>query len=121
VRIEFLLPKASDHPLTDAISRSWWGEFQEIEALLWLYPRRIHAKTLVIDRRVLLLGSANMDLRSFRINYECSVVLSDHSLGDRLSRHFDQQKSQSRLSPPRKRTPTARILTSLGRMASPLF
>jgi cardiolipin synthase len=50
----------------------------------------LHAKTLTIDREVLLIGSANMDRRSFDLNYENNILLVDTELTEQLRRRQQQ-------------------------------
>ncbi|WP_306304324.1 phospholipase D-like domain-containing protein [Psychrobacter sp. JCM 18903] len=43
-------------------------------------PGLLHAKTLTIDGEISLIGSTNLDLRSFDLNYENNIVFSDKTL-----------------------------------------
>ena len=51
-------------------------------------PRLLHAKTIVVDREWLTVGTANMDYRSFLLNYELNLVGLDPELGAALDAHF---------------------------------
>ncbi|WP_235931119.1 phospholipase D-like domain-containing protein [Paracoccus xiamenensis] len=45
---------------------------------VWEYkPGLLHSKTLTVDGRIALIGSANMDRRSFDLNYENNILLND--------------------------------------------
>jgi cardiolipin synthase len=51
-------------------------------------PAMVHAKTLVIDDAVALVGSINFDPRSFSLNAECAVVVADRGLATRMAAVF---------------------------------
>jgi cardiolipin synthase len=56
----------------------------------------IHAKTIVIDGQVASVGSANLDFRSFKLNFEVNAFLYDADLAQELERIFlDDQKLSS--------------------------
>ena len=71
VDVRLLLPSKSNHPVVFQAARFFYEEL--LEAGVRIYgsgPGIIHAKTMVVDTAVALVGSANMDLRSFRLNFE---------------------------------------------------
>jgi cardiolipin synthase len=59
-------------------------------------PAMIHAKTLIIDDEVVLVGSINFDPRSFSLNAECGIVVADRGLASGMATVFarDLQRSQ---------------------------
>jgi len=78
VRLELLLPGRSNHRVTYHAGRSFYAQLLEAGVDILEYTRGIvHAKTLVADRTVSLVGSANMDLRSFRLNFEVHTLVHD--------------------------------------------
>jgi cardiolipin synthase len=84
----------------------------------------IHAKTIVVDGRVALVGSANMDMRSFRLNYEVHAVIRDVVTAERLERSFHQDLGQTRrleLPEWRRRGLWARVGEGAGRLVAPLL
>lgn len=71
-----LLPKASDVPMVDRASRHLWGALLKAGIQLFRYAETIlHEKTVVYDGVVTVVGSSNLDPRSFRLNYELSVIV----------------------------------------------
>ncbi|MBD3804374.1 MAG: cardiolipin synthase, partial [Thioclava sp.] len=63
-------------------------------------PGLLHAKTLLADRRVAIIGSANLDRRSFELNYENCLLVEDADLGERLAaRQAQWIAGARRLSP----------------------
>ncbi len=56
----------------------------------------LHAKTLVIDAHACLIGSSNLDFRSFWLNAECNVLMFDDDCGAALEGNFREDLSTSR-------------------------
>jgi cardiolipin synthase len=78
VQLELLLPGRSNHRVTYHAGRSFYAQLLEAGVDILEYsPGIVHAKTLVADRTVSLVGSANMDLRSFRLNFEVHTLVHD--------------------------------------------
>ena len=78
VRTLLLLPKRNDNWIVAAASRSYYKDL--IDAGVELYEYRcglLHAKTMVVDGRVGLIGSANLDRRSFELNFENNILFED--------------------------------------------
>ncbi|MBL8024432.1 MAG: cardiolipin synthase [Elusimicrobia bacterium] len=91
VRVELLLPKKTDHPVVDLASRSWFKEF--LQSGVHLYQLRegfLHSKVVTVDGQLALVGSANMDTRSFLINFELSLLLYDREVAGHLLHVFDR-------------------------------
>jgi cardiolipin synthase len=61
-----------------AASRSYYGALLEAGVEIYEYVGGLlHAKTLTVDGQIALVGSANMDRRSFDLNYENNILLID--------------------------------------------
>ena len=58
-------------------------------------PPFIHSKLLLVDNQYSLVGSANMDPRSLRLNYEIGVELFDQTLNQQLSEYFSQRRTHA--------------------------
>ncbi|MFO0611022.1 MAG: phospholipase D-like domain-containing protein [Polyangiaceae bacterium] len=73
---KLILPLHNDLPMVAAASRHFLGRLLRAGVQIFLYAAEtLHEKTFVYDRRVTVLGSSNLDQRSFRLNYELSVVV----------------------------------------------
>ena len=59
-------------------------------------PPFVHSKYLLIDGAYALVGSANLDPRSLRLNFEFNLEIYDHATTAVLQRHFEVVRSQSR-------------------------
>ena len=90
VEITILVPgKHSDHLLTRRSSRRLYGPLLKAGARIYEYePSMIHAKVLIVDGVWSVIGSVNLDSRSFGINDEVSVAARDGGLADRLEEDF---------------------------------
>src|SRR5262249_3060512 len=82
VDVRILVPRRSDSLVVTAAARSYYDNVIAAGARVYEYqPTMIHAKTLVVDDFFAAVGTANMDNRSFRLNFEVTAVLygKEHS------------------------------------------
>jgi cardiolipin synthase len=87
----------SDHALTRNSSRRLYGELLQAGAKIYEYqPSMIHTKSLVIDSLWSVVGSTNMDSRSFHLNDEVNLAVADADFAARLEQDFQQDLSKSR-------------------------
>lgn len=78
VSVTLVVPARNDNWAVAASSRSYYADLLEAGVRLLEYPLGLlHAKTLTLDGEVTLIGSANMDRRSFDLNYENNILLQD--------------------------------------------
>lgn len=125
VRILVPLPRNNDSKLVSLAARSYYDECIEAGVRIYEYlPGMLHSKTLLVDRTLAAIGSANMDVRSFYINYEVTAMLYDQGVADQLAEVFTgylahaievRRETRSRLSL------IHRLGESFARMLSPLL
>lgn len=74
--VTLVTPRRSDHPVADFARRHYLRELQRagVRVRLWS-PGMLHAKAIIVDDRIGLLGSANFDLRSLLVNFEIGVLV----------------------------------------------
>jgi cardiolipin synthase len=78
--VTLILPARSNHPITDFARRHYTRELRKAGARVLLYgPGMLHAKAVMVDHRLGLIGSANFDLRSLFVNFEIGVFLYSES------------------------------------------
>jgi len=71
-----ITPERSNHRLADWAREGYLSQLQDAGARIHFYqPRMLHAKALIIDDSVALVGSANMDMRSLLLNYEIGLCI----------------------------------------------
>jgi cardiolipin synthase len=88
VEVQILVPQQSDSPLVTAAARSYFEELVRVGVRIHEYASSmLHAKTLVVDD-LALVGTANMDNRSFRLNFEVVAALFDRGLAAALAERF---------------------------------
>jgi cardiolipin synthase len=74
VRVDIILPAKNNLPFVHWASRSMWWQVLERGCRLWLTPPPFdHSKLMIVDGHWVLLGSANWDARSLRLNFELNV------------------------------------------------
>jgi cardiolipin synthase len=97
VEVKIIVPgKRSDHLLTRRSSRRLYGPLLEAGASIYEYrPSMIHVKSLIIDGTWAVVGSTNMDSRSFGLNDEVNLAIYDASVANRLDQDFSRDLSQS--------------------------
>ncbi|MGO8992762.1 MAG: cardiolipin synthase [Polyangiaceae bacterium] len=125
VDVRIVLPAHSNHAVTFHAGRSFYEPLLEAGVRVYEYvPGMVHAKTMVVDGAVSLVGSANMDLRSFRLNFEVHALAHDAALAARLEESFQHDLSQSRLVDPAewgRRGARLRMYEGASRLVSPLL
>jgi cardiolipin synthase len=78
VKTTIIFPARNDSWIVGAASRSYYGALLEAGVEIYEYVGGLlHAKTLTVDGEIALVGSANMDRRSFDLNYENNILLID--------------------------------------------
>lgn len=92
VRVRMLAPQHNNHPLVAAASNSFFQEL--LEAGVEIYRSRegmMHGKQVTVDGRWATVGSANLDSRSFYLNYELNLILQDQGPINTLSMLFEDE------------------------------
>jgi cardiolipin synthase len=99
VSVNVIVPgKYDDHTLTRSSGRSAYGRLLKAGAKVYEYePAMIHAKIAIFDGTWSIVGSTNLDNRSFGINDEINVAVFDPQIASRLTRDFEEDARQSRI------------------------
>jgi cardiolipin synthase len=122
VEVDIVLPSKSNLCFVQWASRAMWWQFLEHGCRIWLTPPPFdHSKLMIVDGCWVLLGSANWDPRSLRLNFEFNVECYDVELAQRLEKligakmagahQVTLQEVDSRSMPARLRDGVARLLT----------
>jgi cardiolipin synthase A/B len=89
VDVRLVVPEQVDHRIVLWAARSYFAELAAAGVKIYEYQRgMLHSKVVVVDSAWGLVGSANMDVRSFRINFEATVLLYDAPLAAELDAGF---------------------------------
>lgn len=90
VDVRLMLPAIPDHKYTYLVAGSYYGELIEHGVKVYEYtPGFLHGKTVMVDREMALVGSTNMDYRSFQLHYECGVLIYDSSTVEDIFEDMD--------------------------------
>jgi cardiolipin synthase len=85
VRVHLVVSKHANQLISQLAQRSYYDDLLEAGIRIHLYrPHFLHAKLLTIDDDLALIGSTNMDIRSFALNAEINVLIYDRQLVERL-------------------------------------
>jgi cardiolipin synthase len=125
VDVRLLLPHRGDSRIIDFAARSYLPELIAHGVKVYEYmPGFIHAKTFVIDDDLAIVGSANLDNRSMRLNFEVAALLYDRGMNHVLSEAFERDLAQSRsitLDDVTRLTWPTRLCQASARLLSPLL
>lgn len=125
VRILVPKPQLNDLKLVAAASRSYYERLIRAGVSIYEYlPTMLHAKTLVMDDQVSMIGTANMDNRSFKLNFEDSCLVYGAEVAGRLAGLFEEDCKHARrvsLADATQLPLPTRILDSSARLLSPLL
>ena len=95
VNVELVIPYRSNHRLADIARHSSLRDLATAGAKIWLFPGMIHAKAIIFDSNLALVGSANLDERSLFLNYELMVAFYEASAVQGFTCWLDKQRSQA--------------------------
>jgi cardiolipin synthase len=125
VDVHLVLSRPIDHLLVNLAQRSYYAELLETGVKIHLYRSRLlHAKHLSIDDTVSLIGSSNVDIRSFVLNSEVSLVLFDRSITARLRQeqeHCFAASDRLDLETWNRRPLAEKAVENIARLMSPLL
>jgi cardiolipin synthase len=97
VDVRILLPEKNDVTLMGPAARSYYTALVRAGARIFEYrPAMLHAKSMSVDGRWCLIGSANVDVRSFWLNFEISALVFDPEFASGLEAQFEKDLAQSR-------------------------
>ncbi len=94
VQVDIILPARIDLPFVLWASRAMWSQVLRHGCRVWLTPPPFdHSKLMLVDACWVLLGSANWDSRSLRLNFEFNLECYDFELAQRLDRWIETKRS----------------------------
>ncbi len=125
VDVRLLLPGKSDIPLARRAARSYYPELLDVGVRIFEYqPTVLHAKSALFDDDLALIGSANLDHRSFRLNFEVSCFIGGPELNGALTELFLADQQQSVEADPiamRRRPWHTKVVDGAAHLLSPLL
>ena len=124
IDVRLLVPRQSDSRLVTFAARSYFDTLLAAGVKVYEYgPRMLHTKALLVDDDVCILGSANFDARSFRLNFEICLLFRDAAVAADLARLIEHEFALApRVREDRPRPLlTARLPEAFARLLSPLL
>jgi cardiolipin synthase len=125
VRVRLLVPRHVIPRIVGPASRTYYGELLEAGVQIYMYEKgMLHAKLMVIDSEIAEVGSANYDLRSYRLNYEVCEFIYSAEVALELTEQFERDLTNStplRMEELLQRSVSQRIIDQAARLLSPLL
>ncbi|MDL2283697.1 cardiolipin synthase [Oxalobacter sp. OttesenSCG-928-P03] len=90
VDVRLLVPRQGDSRLVTAAARSYFDELMRAGVKVWEYAgRMLHSKTMVADGNFSMIGTANFDARSFRLNFEVCAAIYSPAMNREMANQFE--------------------------------
>ncbi|MGE6257374.1 cardiolipin synthase [Heyndrickxia sporothermodurans] len=125
VDVRLMIPNKPDHMFVYWATYSNVGDLLKTGARVYVYENGfIHAKMLIVDGKIATVGTANIDNRSFRLNFEVNAFLYSHHLSKKLENIYkdDMEKSKElTLEAYLQRPRSIRFKESVSRLLSPIL
>ncbi|SEN15577.1 Phosphatidylserine/phosphatidylglycerophosphate/cardiolipin synthase [Paenibacillus sp. OV219] len=125
VCVRLMVPRHVTPKIVGPASRSFYGELLEAGVHIYMYEKgMVHAKVMIIDEEMAGIGSANYDLRSFRLNYEILEMLYSVDTARDLTKQFERDLMDSTpllIEELQHRSYQQRIIDQAARLLSPLL
>jgi cardiolipin synthase A/B len=126
VDVRLLVSEKTDHRLLIQVGRSYYEELLTHGVRIYEFDAAVnHAKCALLDERWVMVGSANFDVRSMRLNFELNVLVRDPATATRLERmltaDFQHGSKEIVLEEFRRRPFRQRLLESTLRPLAPLL
>jgi len=101
IQVKLMVPESNDSFLTQYATQSYFPELLRAGVELYTYQKGfLHKKVMIVDGDMASIGTANMDLRSFHLNFEVQLFLSGTDSINTLVAHFEEDlKECSRVRP----------------------
>ncbi len=125
ISVKLLVPGISDSWLVNLAARSYYGDLLNAGIHIYQYKKGfVHAKTMVTDGSLAVIGTANMDQRSFDLNFEVNAFVYDTETASQLRNvFFEDLKDAERIDPAfwNKRPLYNLLFERIARLISPLL
>lgn len=123
VDVRILVPERSDSMVVSAAAQSYFDELIAAGVRIWEYPERmLHSKTLLVDAEYSFVGTANFDIRSFKLNYEVCALVYGPVFAATLERQFEADLAGSTQVLATRKVPFPRLLfQACARLFSPVL
>jgi len=125
IEVIIMIPCKPDHPFVYWATYSYVGELVLQGAKCYTYMDGfLHAKGIIVDEMVLSYGTANMDIRSFSLNFEVNAIIYDEDKAREMAGYFKEDLKKSKLITRNiylGRNLMVRVKEQVSRLLSPLL
>jgi len=125
VKVHLMIPNKPDHMFVYWATLSYVGELLKTGANIYIYENGfLHAKTIVVDNQIASVGTANIDVRSFKLNFEVNAFIYDGKVAKTLTSIFKEDIKKSRqltMEEYQQRSLKIRFKESVSRLLSPIL
>ncbi|MEO8147479.1 MAG: cardiolipin synthase [Bacteroidia bacterium] len=125
IDVRLLVPRKGDSRLVNAATQSFVSELLDAGVRIFMYTKGfVHSKTMIIDDNLAIVGTANMDMRSFDMNFEVNAFIYDQEVNQQLENVFMEDLKYSReasLNVWNKRSNWRVLAESLVRLFAPVL
>ncbi len=120
--VVLIVPKRSDSLLVTFAARSFFDALSSAGVRIFEYPHMLHTKALLIDSDTVIIGSSNFDNRSFKLNFELSLLIEHPHISDDVARIAHEYIRQSIAFNAKQKLPLrSRLAQAFARLFSPLL
>jgi cardiolipin synthase len=120
VDVRIIVPAVSNHRLADLAAAPYLRDLEEAGASVFRHPKMLHAKAMLSDDTMGVVGSANFDMRSLFLDYEIALFLPGPGEVARLARWFDDTLASATRGAPKAGRVRAQV-EDVARLLSPLI
>jgi cardiolipin synthase len=120
VDVRVIVPRRSNHGLADLAAAPYLRELADAGASIFLHPKMVHAKAMLCDEVLAVVGSANFDMRSLFLDYEVALFLTGAPEVKRLGAWFEETLAGASSGPPEAGRARAQV-EGIARLLSPLI
>lgn len=125
ISVKLLVPEKSDSLLVNSAAQSYYDDLLKNGVEIYQYTKGfVHAKTMVTDKKIAIVGTANMDFRSFDLNFEVNAIVYDFEIANELANLFYEDiKNAKKIDPVIwcNRSRMKQLLQKTARLVSPLL
>ena len=125
VEVKLMIPCKPDHPFVYWATYSYMGDLLASGAKCCIYENGfLHAKGVSVDGKAVCCGTANMDIRSFKLNFEVNAAVFDRGTAAEMERIFEEDTHHCRqitLEEYNNRSMSIRFKEQVSRLLSPVL
>ena len=98
IDVKIMIPNKPDHPFIYRATMYYAAAMVAVGAEVYIYDNGfLHAKTVVVDGDICSIGTANFDIRSFKLNFEVNAFIYDHQIAQQQQDFFYEDMKKSYL------------------------